>query len=150
MIRTIADLLKTLVMHESALIERAGIRHAPTIGSMYEGLTSHVLEYILPEDLELAVVSGFAEDSAGKLSGQIDCMLVSGSGTPVPHTGLFKWNVNAIIAVFEVKKRLFSKELAESHSQLREVLQLYWDEVLRNPNGKFDIEPSLHAFKQIV
>jgi hypothetical protein len=150
MIRTIADMLRALAERESVLIEGARIRHAPTIGSMYERLTTQLLEYVLPEGAELSLVAGFAEDTTGKLSGQIDCMLVSGSGTPVPHTDLFKWPVKDVIAVFEVKKRLFSAGLAESHSQLLGVLHLHWDEVLRNPGGKIDIEPSLHAFKQIV
>ena len=143
-------MLRALAERESALIEGARIRHAPTIGSMYERLTTQLLEYVLPEDADLSLVAGFAEDTTGKLSGQIDCMLVSGSGTPVPHTDLFKWPVKDVIAVFEVKKNLFSAGLAESHSQLLAVLHLHWDEVLRNPGGKIDIEPSLHAFKQIV
>jgi hypothetical protein len=150
MLRTIADLLKALAERESALIENAGIRHAPTIGSMYEGLTTQLLGYALPGVADLSVVSGFAQDTKGNLSGQIDCMLVSGSGTRVPHTQLFKWPVKAILAVFEVKKRLFSAELVESHSQLLKILHLHWKEVVTNPDGVIDIEPSLHAFKQIV
>jgi hypothetical protein len=115
-----------------------------------EWLIAQLLEFILPEGVELSLVAGFAENSTGKLSGQIDCMLVSGSGTPVPHSDLFKWPVKDVIAVFEVKKTLFSAGLDESHSQLLGVLHLPRDEVLRNPDGNIDIEPSLHAFKQIV
>ncbi len=143
-------MLRALAERESALIEGARIRHAPTIGSMYERLTTQLLEYVLPDGAELSLVAGFAEDTTRKLSRQIDCMLVSGSGTPVPHSDLFKWPVKDVIAVFEVKKNLFSAGLAESHSQLLGVLHLHWDEVLRSPNVKIDIEPSLRAFKQIV
>jgi hypothetical protein len=150
MIKTIADLLKALMEEESAVIQKTGIRHAPTIGSMYEGLTSHVLEQILPEGLELSVVAGFAENTKGTLSGQIDCMLVSGTGSPIPHTTLFKWHVRNVIAVFEVKKNLFSAELADSHAQLQKVLHLYWDELQMNRSGSFNVEAAEHAFKQIV
>lgn len=150
MIRTIADLLKALVERESAVIERAAIRHAPTIGAMYEGLTSDILNKIVPDGLELSIVSGFAEDSNGTLSGQIDCMLVAGAGLQIPFTDLFKWHVRDIIAVFEVKKNLFSSGLADSHSQLLNVLELYWKEVQTNHGGTFNIEAAIHAFKQIV
>lgn len=36
MVRTIADMLRALAERESALIEGARIRHAATIGSMYD------------------------------------------------------------------------------------------------------------------
>jgi len=38
MIRDVAALLRAFQEAEVRLIESAGIRHAPTIGAMYEGL----------------------------------------------------------------------------------------------------------------
>ncbi|WP_263385817.1 hypothetical protein [Granulicella arctica] len=84
------------------------------------------------------------------MSGQIDCMLVSGTGTRLPHTDLFTWQVRDVIAVFEVKKNLFSAELAGSHVHLRKVLDLHWDDFVRAPHGKVNVESAEHAFKMIV
>jgi hypothetical protein len=150
MIKTFADLLLKLVEQESVVIGEAAIPHAPTIGSMYEGLTSDILSQMVPDGLDLSVVSGFIENSVGGISGQIDCMLVSGRGVPIPHTNLFRWHVRDVVAVFEVKKNLFSSELAGSHTHLRKVLDLHWQDLLHDRSGSLNVEAALHAFKMIV
>ena len=91
MIRDVAGLLRALQEAEAQQIEKAGITHAPTIGEMYEGLTEKILEKLIPAAADLRVVSGFVEGASGGLSGQIDCMVVSGKGTRIPHTRRFKW-----------------------------------------------------------
>jgi hypothetical protein len=58
MIKTVASLLAAFSEAEVREIEKAGIKHAPTIGSMYEGLTSTLLHKAIPEGLGLQVVSG--------------------------------------------------------------------------------------------
>jgi hypothetical protein len=150
MIKTFADLLRQLIKRESAIIEEQGIKHGPVIGQMYEGLTSEMLELLVPEGLKLSVVSGFVTNDAGNKSGQIDCMLVAGKGIPIPHTNLFTWNVRDVIAVFEVKKNLFSSELAGAHAHLRKVLDLHWDDFVANPKGTVNVEAAFHAYKMIV
>ena len=82
MIHDISNLLRSFAEREVEVLEAAGIRHAPTVGEMYEGLTADILGRTIPPGLDLKVVSGFAEDHNGKLSNQIDCMLVRGEGTP--------------------------------------------------------------------
>jgi hypothetical protein len=150
MIKTFADLLQQLIKRESAVIQEQGIKHGPVIGQMYEGLTSDILELLVPEGLKLSVVSGFITTDARKKSGQIDCMLVSGSGVPIPHTNLFTWNIRDVIAVFEVKKNLFSSELAGAHAHLRKVLDLHWEDFVSSPPGAVNMEAALHAYKMIV
>jgi len=150
MVRTIAELLRALQEAEIREIEKARIRHAPTIGEMYEGLTSTILNKAIPAEAGLSVASGFVEDSSGKLSGQIDCMLVSGSGKSIPYSKHSKWHVREVVAVLEVKKRLFSSELAKAQAQLGDVLDIYGDYVVRGTNESFDIEPSLFAFGKIA
>ena len=59
MIRTVAELLRALQEAEIRQIEKAGIRHAPTSGEMYEGLTSSILDKAIPPEAGLRVVSGF-------------------------------------------------------------------------------------------
>lgn len=149
MIRTVADLLRAFQEAEIRQIEKAGIRHAPTIGGMYEGLTSSILDKGIPDEPSLRVVSGFVVNDSGVTSGQIDCMLVSGQGTPIPHSKHSKWHVRDVIAVLEVKKRLFSTELSDAHEQLRPILDIH-GQYVPNARQKFDIEPSLFAFGKIT
>jgi hypothetical protein len=151
MIRTVAGLLDSLKQREMELIAQSGIRHAPTIGAQYEGLTTDLLRRMIPEDLGLRVVSGFVEGHDGTLSGQIDCMLVCGTGTPVYQTPLFKWPIRQVIALFEVKKTLFSTQLEEAHHHLNSVLDMYiaFTRSL-GPEVRLNLEPALHAFGQIV
>ena len=151
MIRTVAGLLDSLKQREMELIEQSGIRHAPTIGAQYEGLTTDLLRHMIPEDLGLRVVSGFVEGHDGTLSGQIDCMLVCGTGSPVHQTPLFKWPIRQVIALFEVKKTLFSTQLEEAHHHLNSVLDMYvaFSQSL-GPEVTLNLEPALHAFGQIV
>ncbi len=74
-----------------------------------------------------------------------------GSGTPVAHTELYKWPVKDVVAVFEVKKRLFSSELTDAYSQLRGVLDLFWSYAENlGPADSIDIESALYAYGQIV
>ena len=87
MICTVAGLLDSLKQREMELIAHSGIRHAPTIGAQYEGLTMDLLRRMIPEDLGLRVVSGFVEGHDGTLSMRPTCINVralsanDGSGT---------------------------------------------------------------------
>src|SRR5438128_7333835 len=83
-IKNVAALLAAFQQKEIEAIQRSGITHAPTIGAQYEGVTGSVLEMMIPFELEFQVVSGFVEGIDGSLSGQIDAMIVRGSGTPIP------------------------------------------------------------------
>ncbi|HUI83013.1 MAG TPA: DUF6602 domain-containing protein [Candidatus Binatia bacterium] len=151
MIRDVAGLLRALQEAEAQQIDQAGITHAPTIGEMYEGLTEAILGKLIPVAADLRVVSGFVEDvSGGGLSGQIDSMLVSGKGRRIPHTRHFKWPVKDVIAVLEVKKRLFSSEMADAHGHLRDVLDRYWRYVEQSKGLTFDVESALYAYGQIT
>ncbi|MER8083592.1 DUF6602 domain-containing protein [Streptomyces sp. NPDC094048] len=98
MIRTVADLLSGIIRDELPKLDDAPVKHAPTIGDMYEGLSSDVLNRALPDGLGLRVVSGFARDGHGRLSGQLDCMVVRGEGERLPYTGF----------VHDSRQRLFT------------------------------------------
>jgi hypothetical protein len=150
MIRNVATLLRAFQEAEVRLIDSAGIRHPTTIGAMYEGLTADVLKRSIPEELNLQVVSGFIDDGHGNLSGQIDCMLVSGSTTPIPHTAEVKCHIKNVIAVLEIKKKLFSAELADAHHHLRAVLDLFGQYILRGGKETFDVESALYAYAQMT
>lgn len=150
-IRTVAGLIDSLKQHEMEIIARSNIRHAPTIGAQYEGLTADLLQRMVPEDLGLQVVSGFVEGYDGTLSGQIDCMLVCGHGNQVPYTTHYKWPIRQVIALFEVKKRLFSTELEDAHLHLNAVLDMYFDFAQTlGSNDQLNLEPAFYAYGQIV
>jgi hypothetical protein len=63
MIRTVAEFLRALQEAGIRQIEKVGIRHAPTIGEMYEGPTSSILEKAIPSEAGPRVVSGFVENN---------------------------------------------------------------------------------------
>lgn len=152
MIRTIADLLLQLKERESLKLESAGIRHAPTIGDMYEGLSRHLLGLALPGAPDLQLSSGFIVDDSSGISGQIDCMIVRGQGTRIPYTDDFKWHVKDVIAVIEIKKSLYGRDLADAFDHLHEVhalefgyLQSRWQK-----GDTADISPAVKAFAELT
>src|SRR5579863_5493450 len=107
MITNLADLLGELARAEAEKLGKNDIKHPTLIGGMYEGLTRELLVRSVPDGLDLQVVGGLVVDGRGGTSGQIDCMLVHGTGTPVPYSpGTYKWHVKDVLAVFEVKKNL--------------------------------------------
>ena len=124
MISTVADLLDALKNQEAKLLDEQKITHAPTIGSMYEGLTKSILERALPSKLELRVVSGFITNESGRISKQIDCMLVDGIGEKIPYTDNYRYDIENVIAVIEVKKNLYSDELDSAYKNLASVRDL--------------------------
>lgn len=130
-LRTLAELLDRFLAFEAKELDRQDIRHAPTIGAMYEGLTRAALERALPDGANLSVVSGFARGADGRLSRQLDCMLVTGDGESVPYTHAKVFPIDNVIAVVEVKKSLHSDDLASGHDNLRSVVMQGSDPVVR-------------------
>ncbi|MAU01271.1 MAG: hypothetical protein CL608_29350 [Anaerolineaceae bacterium] len=124
MIRTVAELLEAFQLREIEILDNQNLKHAPTIGRMYEGLTQEILRQAIPSDINLRVVSGFIESYGGELSRQIDCMLVSGEGTPIPYTEELKYHIAQVIAVIEVKKNLYSNELDSAYRNLLSTKEL--------------------------
>jgi hypothetical protein len=124
MIHSVAELLKEFVDRERKVLDSYTLTHGPTIGSMYEGLTREVLEQSIPKEIGLQVVSGFAFFGP-HLSGEIDCMVVRGSGEPIPYTNKYKWHTADVVAVLEIKKTLSAEEIADSYEHLRGVSTMY-------------------------
>lgn len=150
MIKTVAEFLDALVKAEASKLAGAGITHPTVIGDMYEGLTRDILERAIPSGLDLQVVDGFVMDDDGRSSGQIDCMLVRGSGTPVPYVqGTYQWHVKDVIAVFEVKKNLFGADLSDAFVHLRGVLDRFSAYVQnKDNNATYNIRATYKAFSQ--
>lgn len=124
MIDTVAEFLLALRKREAARLADVDIEHGPTIGQMYEGLSKELLGRAIPPQLGLQVVSGFITDGLGCRSGQIDCMLARGVGEAIPYTDHFVWHIMDVLAVFEIKKTLTGKELADAIAHLGLVREL--------------------------
>lgn len=125
MIETIHELL--VAMKEKGIEEiepYLNIGHNPTIGDMYEGLTLQIMEKSIFKDFNLHVVSGKIVNVSGKFSNQIDCMIVIGDGEKLPYSDNYIYSINNVIAVIEVKKKLFSNELSEAYDNLKSVVDL--------------------------
>ena len=125
MIKNVSELLLELSKKEEIAIAKKGIKHAPTIGAMYEGLTKNILNIALPEEIDIKVVSGFIKDSVGNQSQQIDCMVVRGEGEKLPYVDEYIFHVKDVLAVIEVKKSLYSSELLSAHNLHNSVLRLF-------------------------
>ena len=119
MIRSISDLLKSFIDQEIKKLDEFDLKHGPTIGKMYEGLTSDILNKTVPEKLNLKTTTGVIYDDTGLMTGEIDCMLVRGEGLKIPYTESYKWHIKDVIVVFEVKKTLYSAELKDSFNHLK-------------------------------
>ncbi len=151
MIKNVANLLKALIDQETKKLDQFDIKHGPTIGNMYEGLTADILNKAIPPKINLKLMSGFIHDGQGNMTGEIDCMLVEGDGEKVPYTEKYKWHIKDVIAVFEIKKHLYSKELKDSFIHLRGVLDTYGRYVdTGNGSKTFDVSSSLRAFAKIT
>lgn len=150
MIRTVADFLHELREAEVARLDAIDIEHAPTIGDMYEGLSADLLRRAVPQQLGLQVVEGFISDGLGNRSGQVDCMLVRGSGEGIPYTDAFVWPAKDVIAVFEIKKTLYHDDLVDAFTRLRTVKDLdrAYKVSLRDQAGTGDIRSALRAFAE--
>ena len=127
MIRTVADFLEQLMKKEAEFLAKQDIKHTPTIGAMYEGLTQDLLDRAIPPGLGLEVTSGFVVDSQGHRSNQIDCMVVCSSGEVVPYTTTSKVHVDNVVAVVGVKKNLYSRDLRSGYQNLASLRPLETD-----------------------
>ncbi|MFH4782641.1 DUF6602 domain-containing protein [Vibrio diabolicus] len=121
--KILSDLLRELMIKEKEVLNSSPVKHPTLIGDMYEGLTKELLQKIDILHPELKVVSGVIR-SGKKQSGQIDCMIVIGEGESIPKTNHFYYSMDQVIAVFEVKKSLFSRQINDAYQHLNDVFQL--------------------------
>lgn len=121
-ILTISDLLNEFVQAEREILNHHHIKHPTTIGTMYEGLTETVLKQSIFAGLNLKVIkNSFIKGCKS----EFDIMLVEGQGNRIPHTDRFEYNAEQIIAIVQVKKKLFSKDIQEGFSNLQFIVDHY-------------------------
>lgn len=136
MIETVADLLNDLKEKELKLNKKYEVvKHPGIIGEMYEGLTEKILNKSVFSDLDLRVVSGKIKNKNNSYSDEIDCMLVEGKGDKIPNTkNRYIYDINQVIAVIQVKKNLYSKDLKSGIDNIKSVLEIkdldYYDKYI--------------------
>jgi len=86
MISNVASLLEKTLGRRGFKNSATRYHSCPDYRSVYEGLTRDVLDRAIPSSLPLGIVSGFIQGVNGKMSTQIGCMLLTGSGQRLPHT----------------------------------------------------------------
>ncbi|WP_417266108.1 DUF6602 domain-containing protein [Brumimicrobium sp.] len=125
MIKSVADLLKGFLEKETQLLKSYDIvKHPGIIGDMYEGLTKEILHKSIFDGLDLRICAGKIKNSKNNFSGEIDCMLVVGDGEKIPYTDKFIYDSSKVVAVIQVKKNLYSKDLKDSFTNLKSVVDI--------------------------
>ena len=123
MIKKVSDLLQKLIERENEILKAQDIKHGPTIGDMYEGLTQDILDKSLPSSSTLDVSSGFIVDKNGNISEELDCLVVTSEGKKVPYTSKRKYMIDDVVAVIQVKKNLYSKDIKDGYENLLSVME---------------------------
>lgn len=99
------------------------ITHTVTIGNMFEGLTSELLNRSIFLGLNLKIVNNsFIYNDSGSLSKEMDCMIVIGDGQKISFSNQFKYHIKDVVAVIQVKKKLFKDSLDDAHQNLKSVI----------------------------
>lgn len=125
MINTISDLLNALKNKEQELLKDYDIvKHPGIIGDMYEGLTKEILAQSIFDGLNLSIKAGKIRNAKSEFSGEIDCMIVIGEGENIPYTDKYIYDHKQVIAVIQVKKNLYSKDIKDSYDNLKSVIDI--------------------------
>lgn len=150
MITSVAQLIEKFIRKQATLLDEETLKHAPTIGSMYEGLSKAALAKAIPEGAGLRIVDGFVEGHDGALSPQMDLMLVVGdSGRKVPFTEHYRWPITDVLAVIEVKKNLYGAELVDSVSKSVALAVMQQAAFRDNAVADHSIESSNRAYARL-
>ena len=122
MIRTVADFLEKLksVGLEQINEKASNIVHRPTIGNIYEGLSKELLEKAIFQELDISIVKNcFIQSASRGMSHEMDVMIVTGEGQNIPYTDQYVYAPEQIIAVVQVKKKLFRDDIQSSFKNLK-------------------------------
>ncbi|WP_412473623.1 DUF6602 domain-containing protein [Halobacteriovorax sp. YZS-1-1] len=146
MIKSFIEIIENIADREKEILNESDETHPGIIGQMYEGLTAELVKKLSVDifsDLGLKVSKGVVVDSDGTESGQIDCMLVVGDGEQIPYTDNYRYDVNDVVAVFEVKKTINKTEMRKSMTHLRKICDLV-------PSKSFQANLFERAFLAVV
>lgn len=119
-ITSISNLLEQFVEVNRNIVKTENVKHRPTIGNMYEGLTAEILKKGIPSELDLKIIrNSFVQGCES----EFDLMLVQGTGEKIPFTdNQYRYRVEQVIVIFQVKKNLYSKDLKDSFENLNSLI----------------------------
>jgi hypothetical protein len=122
MIKSISDLLNEFIKTEVEILNNQDIKHPTTIGTMFEGLTEEVLKRSIFGGLNLRVVKNSFIIGCDT---EFDILLVDKEGEQIPHTDRYKFKPEDIIAIIQVKKNLYSKDIQEGYDNLKFIIDSF-------------------------
>ncbi|MBX9886939.1 MAG: hypothetical protein K2Y30_03275 [Flavobacteriaceae bacterium] len=122
MINTISDLLNEFLKAETDILNNQQIKHPTTIGTMFEGLTEAILTKAIFKNLKLRIVKNSFIIGCDT---EFDVLLVDGEGEKIPYTDRYKFQPAEVIAIIQVKKNLFSKDIKDAYSNLKFLIDYY-------------------------
>ncbi|MGE8174996.1 DUF6602 domain-containing protein [Pseudomonas fluorescens] len=155
MIRKASELLEEFIEVEKRKLRGFDMPHMPTLGSAYEEITKQGIyqDFAIPKNLDLRVVSGFICVGGVMLAEQIDCMLVHGEGERYGLTGQFKYDVEKVLCIFEVKKTLRKADYVDAMEHLANIRRRFaenFEERLINEGYEPDITNARRRFSQLT
>ena len=155
MIRKASELLGEFIELEKRKLDGFDMLHMPTLGSAYEEITKQGIyqDFAIPKGLDLRVVSGFISIGGEMLAEQIDCMLVHGQGERYGLTQQYKYDINNVLCIFEVKKNLRKADYVDALHHLAKIRRKFADnfeERLINEGYKPDITNARRRFSQLT
>ncbi|WP_074519878.1 DUF6602 domain-containing protein [Stutzerimonas balearica] len=155
MICKASELLGEFIELEKRKLDGFDMLHMPTLGSAYEEITKQGIyqDFAIPKGLDLRVVSGFISIGGEMLAEQIDCMLVHGQGERYGLTQQYKYDINNVLCIFEVKKNLRKADYVDALHHLAKIRRKFADnfeERLINEGYKPDITNARRRFSQLT
>ncbi|MBK8392045.1 MAG: hypothetical protein IPL23_23470 [Saprospiraceae bacterium] len=127
MISTVADFLEEFKKYAIEKIEadEKDVVHRPTIGNIFEGLTSNILDKAIFKDFNLKIVQkSFIYNDSNIMSPEMDCLIVVGDGINISFTNQYKYHIKDVIAVIQVKKNLYANDIDDSYKNLRTIIDI--------------------------
>lgn len=150
MISHASEILRAFIAAEESKLEGFKMTHMPTLGKAYEAITMAAVDkrFVLPPGLDLRVVSGFIEGSQN----QFDCMLVQGAGEQYGLTNEYRYPIERVLCVFEVKKYLTKADLADAINHLADAQKLHLEATYEKPNEKpfSSIRSAVRSYERIT
>lgn len=151
-VASLSDILEDIIDVENQKYKEFEYNHNPTLGAMYESLTEHVVNRMLPPHLDLKMVGGFIYDDEGFRSGEIDRMLVHGEGRQFGFTGMYEYHVKDVLIIFEVKKTLTKDAFIDAFNHLSGVTKSYssYFESYLESGGSINVTYAARSFAQLT
>lgn len=150
MINEATELLTAFVQQEENNLIGVDIPHMPTLGKAYEEITKHAInkKFVIPDGLDLNIVSGFIKVGEEQIPNQIDCMLVKGMGLRIGLTDEYICDIENVLAIFEVKKTLNKDDFIDAYEHLA-VLRKKYSEYFSNKMDSMGERPDISVASEI-